>query len=280
MTIFIWLILAPNMKAQTNKPLINAAPVTSQTLHAPSNTQAAKLAHTGDITFTPSFTAYLPFMSKFVPELTGTISGQITNQGTPIGGVSVTLFLWYNATTYSRFLTTTTQADGSYQFTGVPKLTNYYYRVLYENLTQSPAYVFGCAGQPIFNFPAGASAPGGNFEISDITLLSPANGATISPPYVFQWARRVTTSDDYAIDIEGQSAYWQSSQLGYVEQYTLNSLAGTNLTAGTLNTWSVSLNASDGGGCSARESRTVTFTNTSLVQFPLPTMAWHVGLDR
>ncbi len=266
--LFVWLATAPNLQAQV-KDLFGVSAVTP---HSPAFSlriaQMAKLAYANDITFTPSFSTYLPLIS--VPELTGNITGQITYQGVPIGGISVTLFLWYNPTSYIRFRTATSQSDGIYQFTAVPKLTDYYYRVLYENLTHAPAYAFGCAGTPIFNFPSGASASGGSFEISDITLLSPVDGATITPPYVFQWVRRATASDDYYLNTDQPPHYWQSSSLGYTNQYSSVTLPDINLTTGVPSTWSLSVTNPDGSGCSARTERTVTFANTSMIQFSLP----------
>ncbi len=187
----------------------------------------------------------------------GIIQGQITYQGNPISGIPVTLFLWNNPTTYSRFRTATTQANGVYQFLDVPPLgTNYYYRVMYENLNQATAYVRGCQGTPIFNY-VGVTAQSGNFEISDIKLLSPAASATISPPYVFQWTKRATQSDDYKLYISQSSYTFDSGSLGYGGQYTLNSLAGTSLFAGTSSTWRIGVQLPDGSGCSSREGRTV-----------------------
>ena len=131
--LLIWLTIAPSLTAQANNLLDSSASAPYLITDSPLNTRAAKFAFTSDITFTPSFTAYLPLISAFVPELTGDIYGQVTYQGAPVGGISVTLFLWYNPTTYSRWLTTTTKTDGTYRFTGVRDLgSNYYYRVLYE----------------------------------------------------------------------------------------------------------------------------------------------------
>jgi len=187
----------------------------------------------------------------------GIIQGHITYQGNPIGGISVTLFLWSNPTTYSRFRTATTQADGVYRFLDVPPLgTNYYYRVMFENLNQATAYVRGCQGAPIFNY-VGVTTQSGNFEISDIKLLSPTAGATISPPYAFQWTTRATQSDNYKLYISQSSYTFDSGGLGYSGQYTLNSLAGTSLFAGTSSTWRIGVQLPDGSGCSSRESRTV-----------------------
>jgi hypothetical protein len=123
MTLVVWSIIAPGKQAQADSRLNSPAAIADLPAHLPLDTPTVKMAYTTNITFTPSITAFLPLINRFFPEPTGTITGQITYQGAPTAGISVTLFLWYNPTTYIRFRTATSQANGTYQFSDVPNIT-------------------------------------------------------------------------------------------------------------------------------------------------------------
>lgn len=253
MMLLVWLMVAPNISAHATNLLSFASPALDSHTHPARNSQATRLVYTADITFTPAFTTYLPLISRPI----ASISGQITYQGVPIDGITVSLFRGPDSI---HLLTTTTQANGVYQFLGVPDSGLSYYEVLYENSSNS-AYAANCIG-PALYYSASTSALGGNFEIGDIKLVSPANGATVALPVTFQWTRRVAQSDNYRLDIVGPpSYYWVYDFLGYVGQYTVQSLAGGPFTAGTPYKWLVTAHLIDGSTCSSFEPHTVIFSN-------------------
>ncbi len=190
------------------------------------------------------------------------IHGRITYQGVPIVGAPVSLQLYY-----STIRTTTTQADGIYQFTDAPTLTSgQMYSARYLNST-NPSFVARCAGRDLLSYTAGASVAGGDFDIANIPQMSPPNAATIALPYTFQWTRRPgVPSDSYILEIwNGDPSYdwWETPPLGYISQYTLNSLP-SGLSLGTPYWWDVAVDtrAAGGGFCySFDQNRTVTFSS-------------------
>ncbi len=189
------------------------------------------------------------------------IHGRVTYQGSPAGGASIILRL-YNGSSYSVIRTTTTQADGLYQFTDAPTLMdNEWYYVLYSNSANSN-FVANCAGRTLTSYTAGTSVAGGDFDIANIPQMSPPNGATIALPYTFQWTKRVgVPSDSYRLRIWNDTDWWDTAPLDYVGQYTLNSLP-PDLSFGTLYWWDVIMDGIGGAFCySFDQNRTVTFSS-------------------
>ncbi len=195
------------------------------------------------------------------------IYGRVTYQGSPVAGVYLALW-FYNGSSWSTVLTTATQADGSYRFTGVPGLaTGQRYYVRYNNGSDgnpsNPSYLAAWYSFDITTYTAGANVAGGDFDIANIALSSPAPGATVSLPQAFSWVRRTaTTSDDYEWDLfdpADMNPWVYFGPLGYVSDFTLNSLP-SGFTFGTPYGWNVWVNASDGGSGVSYYYRTVTFS--------------------
>ncbi len=190
------------------------------------------------------------------------IYGQVTYQGNPIEGISLQLQLCdYTGSSWmcSTRAYTTTQADGSYQFTGAPSLgIDQMYRVTYRN-SGDPNYVWGWWGPFISSYTAGSAVAGSSFDIANIPLLSPANDVTVTLPYTFEWTpRSATPSDIYEFDLhDSETDRTWMAPVSHTGSYTLEILP-TGFISGTRYAWNVWVNSPDGGVGASREGRWVT----------------------
>ncbi|MCZ7574500.1 MAG: IPT/TIG domain-containing protein [Ardenticatenaceae bacterium] len=150
------------------------------------------------------------------------IYGQVTRSGAPAGGLRLDLRFW-NGSDWSTRATTTTGSDGRYRFTGVPGLaTDQFYYVRYSNTPDSPnpgpGSLWSWSATRIGSYAAGATVPGGDFDVADVPLASPADGASVTLPAQFCWTRRSVTSDNYRLIVYDPASdkTASTSYLGYV----------------------------------------------------------------
>ncbi|MGD2165247.1 MAG: hypothetical protein PVH50_06940 [Anaerolineae bacterium] len=197
------------------------------------------------------------------------IHGQVTYQGSPVAGINLAL-RYYNGSSWSTADTTTTQADGSYAFTDATSLgSGETYYVRYDNgdygNPSDSNYLAFWRSYDITSYTAGESVAGGDFDIANITLVSPSNGETVTLPQTFEWERRTaTTSDSYEFhlfDPTDGDPWVYSGSLGYVSSFTLESLP-TGFTTGTPYGWMVWASGPDDGYGGSYYYRSVTFSNT------------------
>jgi len=146
------------------------------------------------------------------------ISGRVTWQGTPAAGLRLSLDYWDGAAWSSR-ASITTGADGRYSFVGAPGLGNgQLYTVDYPNPADQPnpgpGYLWSWFGNRITTYAAGTAAAGGDFDVADIPLILPADGATVTLPASFCWTPRGIATDNYRLiiynpetDKTGSTAY-------------------------------------------------------------------------
>ena len=205
----------------------------------------------------------------------GGINGKVAYQGNPISGIHLAL-RFYDGSAWSTADTTTTQADGSYEFMGVASLTSgQKYYVRFENTSNSDYLAFWNSFQ-LTSYTAGTSAAGGDFDIANISLVSPEHGATTSLPQMFQWTRRsATTSDSYEFNLfdptDNDPWWWTDPALGYVGSYTLDSLPA-EFSAGTEYGWNVWVYGPDDGYGVSYYYRGITFSSgTEPTRTPTPT---------
>ncbi len=147
------------------------------------------------------------------------IHGRVTYQGAPAAGIVVDLL--YDLSSISM----TTQADGTYYFSNLT--SGKFYHVDYENAGNVPRYIEHCSGPTLPAYTSGTRLVGSDYDIANIVLQSPPNGATIAMPYTFRWTPRLgVPSDNYNLEIfdSGFANVWDATLLGYVGQYTLSSL--------------------------------------------------------
>jgi hypothetical protein len=112
-------------------------------------------------------------------------------------------------------------------------------------------------------FPAaGTNVVGGSFDIANLPQLTPPDGASVTLPYTFGWSvQEGLPSDNYFIEIWNDDDWWNSEDLGYVSEYTLQSLP-PELKNDTKYAWDVAVNSPDGSYCySFDQDYDVTFSS-------------------
>lgn len=183
------------------------------------------------------------------------IYGAVTYKGNPQQGVHLIL-RFYDGSNWSTWGDpVVTDADGNYLFTGMPTLASgQKYYVRYDNGKNGnpnvSEYLYSWSSFLIDSFVSGSYVHGGNFDIADVVLVSPAFGDSVTLPQAFTWTlRSATTDDSYTfnlIDYNDGDPWYETSLLGYVDSYNLTSLpSGFNFD--TEYGWYIRANSPDGG---------------------------------
>jgi len=178
---------------------------------------------------------YLPIALKNLTSQRD-LSGRITDQGVPVNGTEVWL-RYYNGSSWSTYATTTTNANGDYQFSSLPSLSgDQRYYVHWPNKYEIISWLNSWICWEISATTTDPSYFRCDFDIDGIDLLSPANEAIVAIPQIFTWSIRATTSDSYQwliADTSDYNPYAWTSRLGYVGSINLTGLSG----GFTTNTW-------------------------------------------
>ncbi len=266
--LFVWAAVTanPNLSARASNPL-NLRVGTPESYRLPMHyMQPVHLSHTADITFTPAFTSYLPLIAK--PP--AGIFGKVTYQGAPASGAWIQVWHCNVVSTGWACLEapqyTTSGPDGIYQFTTAPTLgSDQVYAVQFYNNFNDSRYLYLWNSFPIYSYTAGQAVSGGDFDIADVTLLSPTDAITIGLPVTFQWLpRSATPSDSYQVELmklDTEIGWYRTPHLGYVNSYVLNSLPA-DYTFDVKYGWEMWVYSPDGGNGLSRQHRTVTFSST------------------
>ncbi len=152
-----------------------------------------------------------------------TISGLLTQNGAPIAGITVRLWLYNGAA----LATTTTNSSGFYIFTGLPASgPGQYYYVEYMNIESNLSRLSSWRSAYIQSDTITSDVFLGTSDLANISLVAPTDGATVALPYFFQWTRRsATPSDNYFMRLrrpQGTEATY--GNLGYVSGMSMASL--------------------------------------------------------
>jgi hypothetical protein len=154
------------------------------------------------------------------------IFGKMTYDGAGAAGIALTLRHW-NGSSWSTAATSDTDDQGNYRFTGAPSLgSGQLYYVRYGFNTSDDRYLFAWYGPDIPSYSAGQGAAGGDFDIANVDMLSPAPGATVSLPATFTWEPRGIASDTYGwglFDPTSDDAWW-TDDIGAVSSFQLTAL--------------------------------------------------------
>lgn len=207
--------------ADSNVHYDNTQYYTLSAIFTPQGSASPTPTATSTRTATPTKTA--------TPTLTPNLGlyGRVTKGGAAAAGVALKLRR-YNSTTDDQVATTTTNADGRYVFTGVPSLpSGMAYYVKYGPNSTDPSAVSIWYGPDVMAYTAGTHVAAGDFDIADITLLSPAPGATVTLPATFTWQRRGLSGDTYGVvfaNSDGTVA-WRTGDLGDVGSTSITGLA-------------------------------------------------------
>jgi len=178
-------------------------------------------------------TVYLPILMKnsdgTVPPPAKVLSGVVTDRSIPVVGTEI-LLRYYDGSAWSTYATKTTDANGYYQFTNLPNIgaeQSMYVRWNNTNYDPSRLWLWRCWYITSSNLDD-PNAYQCNFDLENTELLSPNPGATVSLPYTFTWNRRAITTDSYELNLADMNSddlwWWTDPPLGYVDNYTLNSL--------------------------------------------------------
>jgi hypothetical protein len=207
-----------------------------------------------------------PTPTAQTPPATFTIVGQMTHQGYGAGSLFLELRLCpTGAGACSTSASTTTASDGTYAFQGVtPPPSDKFLYVRYANYEERNDRVAYWFGDSIYAASASGTYTLPTYEVMNIAMLAPSNGATVSLPSTFQWTRRVASNDSYWLEVfdpVNDSAYASTVLLGYVGSFTVGSLPSSFLPY-TAYGWDVcAAGPGDSYGCSYYY-RTITFINT------------------
>jgi hypothetical protein len=100
------------------------------------------------------------------------------------------------------------------------------YYVRYPNVERNPARLSLWSSYQLTSYDAGSAADGGDFDIKNVALASPASGATVALPATFNWLRRGISDDSYRWELVDPSTgqRWISDFLGDVDSFTLTDL--------------------------------------------------------
>jgi hypothetical protein len=138
---------------------------------------------------------------------------------------------FWDGAAWSTRATTTTGSDGRYNFTGVPGLAaGQIYAVRYlntpDNPNPGPGYLWSWVGNRLAAYTAGTTLAGGDFDVADIPLVSPADGASVTLPATFCWTPRSVTSDNYSLMFyyPATDEVAATDYLGYVSCVTVTGL--------------------------------------------------------
>ncbi len=219
---------------------------------------------------------YLPLVAKSPVAVAIGIYGRVTARGASAAGISLTIYRCDDENGCEDAGTTRTDSDGRYSFRGLPSLTTgqtYYVEFLNGpdgNNPENPNHLLFWASFDITTYTAGSNVPGGDFDIAEIQMLAPDDGARTSLPTTFTWTNRGIASDRYLwgmFALDGSSSCMQAD-FGTNTSFTLTSagFAECELKFNTEYRWFifVTTDANENSGFGASHAaRSVTFVRTS-----------------
>lgn len=223
---------------------------------------------------------FLPYVEKAPPKPTPdpnllTISGTAVSTGAPFGEVALALQRYNPNIDGSRelidaqFIPVSPAANSvAYTFTGVPRLeSGYVYYVSYVNLDDTPGFLSSWFTQDMTNPAAGTSVVMPTFDIADVTLRAPDNGAKKSLPEDFRWNARGTATDIYILRFTEEDSQGNTLRSGVSPEL---SHPTSNFDVGSIEEvigfttekeyfWQVLVSDGKGGFGFPQEKRTITF---------------------
>jgi hypothetical protein len=204
------------------------------------------------------------------------IYGRVTYKGAAAPGIELQL-RFYDGSNNSTAATTTTDSEGRYRFTGAASLGSgqeYWVRFLSPD---NPSYLSWWQTASITAYTSGSTMPGGDFDIANVSLLSPPDDAATALPVTFTWQQRGIPGDTYRLaffDLDTDK-YWYTEDLGNVGTSTATGL-WEDAVYGKEYGWVVWVfNGPDSFG-ESYYYRAITFL-ASVAGSPVAREEWHVG---
>ncbi len=221
---------------------------------------------------------YLP-MILHIPSSAADTRTQVTAYGQPVAGLEVELEYQLTADTpWVTFANTRTDRNGQYYF--APRLyapADRIYRVRWRNRGVNVNYLSEWICNPV----AAGVDPSCNFDVQNVLLEAPDNGAAAHLPITFKWQMRPFDSDSYAVGLLPPSSAtpaWENSPtLGYTAQYRLLDLPA-GFKYGENYIWFVKVYTSGGAG-SSYYSRSITLQAQPAGARPAEQAGQGAGLD-
>jgi hypothetical protein len=143
---------------------------------------------------------YIPLVRSNDYQPQAILHGRLTQQGAAAAGEIVKLRL-FNGSEWTVLATATTNGNGGYAFGGLSALgAGQQYAVEYTNLTGTPGRLAGWVSRPVPSYLQGADVGFSDFDLSDVPLVGPLDGANITLPATFSWSPRTASPGDlYAL---------------------------------------------------------------------------------
>jgi bacillolysin len=161
-----------------------------------------------------------------VPTVNNGINGRVTYNGAAATGIELLLRFW-SGSAWSTAATTTTDGEGRYRFMGAASLgAGQQYYVRFGPNTTNSSYVFAWWAPSITTYASGSTVPGGDFDIANVYLLSPASGVAMHLPVTLTWQTRGIATDTYRVELFDPNTGdgWITDDLGNVGSFTVTSL--------------------------------------------------------
>ncbi|HUN24038.1 MAG TPA: hypothetical protein PK299_12995 [Anaerolineales bacterium] len=198
------------------------------------------------VTCPPVCKVFLPLVVKEYPWKG--VSGWVTFEGNAISGIIVTLQREQGGT-WSNLLTVVTNAAGEYAFPSAPALgVGEKYRVVYSNSTDYTKLRYWQT-EALSSYTAQQNVQLTSFDVSDIALLTPANGSVLSPTaFSLTWqVRAASPSDVYQVYFYNTifQKVAESSPVGYAGSVSFTALP-SGLNPNTDYQWGVTIAMGDG----------------------------------
>jgi subtilisin family serine protease len=199
--------------------------------------RALRASQAPTATPTPDFWVYLPVASAgHAPILTPTptatrvplpgIHGRVTFNGEAAGATELRL-RFYDGTMWTTAAATSTGDDGGYHFADVAALgPGQEYYVKYGPNVADSRFLFDWFGPQIIAYQAGTRLHGGDLDIANVEMVSPAPEASVGLPATFTWERRDLPGDSYRFRLfeAAGSADWITDDLGDVGSFRMETL--------------------------------------------------------
>ncbi|RPJ47017.1 MAG: M6 family metalloprotease domain-containing protein, partial [Chloroflexi bacterium] len=162
---------------------------------------------------------YLPIVAK--PRVPYT--GSVTNNGVPVGGVTLKMAYTTNGGSNwtAPYASTTSDASGNFSFNEPPDVGgSKKFAVYFDNPTKNANYLayFECNMIDSSSDPYSCA-----INLRDVVLKTPAPGAGVGPKVTFTWNRRSTTTDTYHwwMTDTSDDSYYYWKNMGYVASATI-----------------------------------------------------------
>lgn len=174
-------------------------------------------------------------------------TGMLTDNGVPVAGETLTLLYTAGSSAYTVYATAATLADGSYSFPRTPLVDasrSFFVRWVPSAGGLARLSSFACN-------PVTPTTPDYTCDINihDVSLVFPADGASVSSPVTYAWTKRPTTSDDYFFSIydTGGTQLSKSGPLGYTSSRRIF-MSDLVLQINTWYFWKINVVTPDGVG--------------------------------